>query len=66
MVTSKTIIDLVKPRLNRVLTVAEAALPDRQFSAFRKIMLDEFGKSGLERELDQAFHQQHKERNGQE
>ena len=66
MVTQETIIDLVKPRLNRMLTVAEAALPESQFKAFRKIMLDEFGKSGLERELDQVFHQQHKDRNGQE
>ena len=66
MVTTKTIIDLVKPRLNRVLTVAQAALPDRQFSAFRKLMLDEFGRSGLERELDQVFHQQDKDRQGQE
>jgi hypothetical protein len=64
MVTSKTIIELVKPRLNRVLTVAEAALPERQFSAFRKFMLDEFGKSGLERDLEQAYHQQDKDRTG--
>ena len=66
MVTQETIIDLVKPRLNRMLTVAEAALPESQFKAFRKIMLDEFGKSGLERELDQVFYPQHKDRNGQE
>ena len=66
MVTQATIIDLVKPRLNRMLTVAEAALPESQFKAFRKLMLDEFGKCGLERELDQVFHQQHKDRNGQE
>ena len=66
MVTQETIIDLVKPRLNRMLTVAEAALPESQFKAFRKIMLDEFGKSGLERELDQVFHPQHKDMNGQE
>ena len=66
MVTRETIIDLVKPRLNRVLTVAQASLPASQFSAFRKLVLDEFGKSGLERELDQAFHSQHKDRNGQE
>lgn len=64
MLTSKTILDLVKPRLNRVLTVAEAALPDRQFSAFRKFILDEFGKSGLEKELDKVFQQQDKDRTG--
>jgi len=66
MVTRETILDLVKPRLNRVLTVAQASLPDSQFKAFRRIMLDEFGKSGLEKELEQAFHPQHKDRNGQE
>lgn len=66
MVTTKTIIDLVKPRLNRLLTVAQAALPDRQFSAFRKMMLDEFGRSGLEGELDQVLQRQDKDRRGRE
>lgn len=39
-------------RLNRLLLVAEASFPESQFLAFRKITLDEFGRNGLEGELD--------------
>ena len=46
---------LINPRLARVLRYAEAALPAGQFSAFRKLVLDEFGQSGLEGELQRAF-----------
>lgn len=41
----------VNRRLNRVLTAAEAALPQDQFKAFRKLALDEFGRSGLEQDF---------------
>jgi hypothetical protein len=63
MVRANDIIALINPRLNRILTVAQAALPDRQFVAFRRVVLDEFGKSGLERDLDSAM-QCDKERAG--
>ena len=58
---------IINSRLNKVLTIAEASLPASQFQAFRKLTLDEFGKSGLARDLDRYF-QQHQSvaRNGQE
>lgn len=35
------------PRVNLVLLAAEAALPPAQYAAFRKLVLDTFGESGL-------------------
>lgn len=49
---SRRVIELVNHRLTRLLTVAEAAMPPEQFRAFRKIALDEFGRAGLQKELD--------------
>lgn len=43
------------PRLKRALSVAEAALPEQQFRAFRKVMLDEMGDSGLLGDLQKGF-----------
>jgi hypothetical protein len=55
MVTLGLLVQMINSRKNRLLLVAEAALPPTQFQAFRRVVLDEFGKSGLERELEQAF-----------
>jgi hypothetical protein len=52
MLTKDSILPLVNARLNRVLLIAQAALPQRQFEAFRRLMLDEFGRSGLIKDLD--------------
>jgi hypothetical protein len=58
---------IINSRLNKLLTIAEAALPTSQFQAFRKLTLDEFGKSGLANDLDQYFKQHHgMARHGQE
>jgi hypothetical protein len=46
---------LINVRLNEVLLVAQAALPESQFTAFRKLTLNQFGKSGLGKELDRLF-----------
>lgn len=51
MVSRDDITALVNARLNRVLRVAEAALSDAQFRAFRRVTLDEFGRDGLGRDL---------------
>jgi hypothetical protein len=45
------LVDQMNARKNRLLLVAEAALPESQFRAFRKLVLDEFGRE-WERELD--------------
>ena len=46
------LLDAVNARKNRALRLAEAALPESQFRAFRGLFLDEFGRYGLERELE--------------
>ncbi len=45
----------VRAHLTQVLLIAESALPAPQFQAYRKLVLNEFGKSGLEGELDQLL-----------
>ena len=55
MVSKDEVIKAVNGRINRLLTLAEAALPHSQFKAFRRLVLDEFGKSGLETELERLF-----------
>lgn len=55
MVNREHLEQLLNNRLTRLLLVAETALPASQFQAFRKIVLDEFGKSGLGKELDRLF-----------
>jgi hypothetical protein len=57
MVTMETIKALLNARLSRLLDVAQASLPERQFLAFRKIALDEFGRKGLENDLRKEFKQ---------
>lgn len=49
------ILEALDRRKNRLLLVAQAALPASQYEAFRKIVLDELGKSGFQKELEDAF-----------
>ncbi len=55
MVTKEEIMELVRMHLNRVLLMAESSLSKSQFRAYRKLVLDEFGQSGLDKELDTMF-----------
>lgn len=64
MIDLDTIRNLVKPRMKRILEFGELALAPTQFAAFRRLVLDEFGRSGLESELERAFREQYKERIG--
>ena len=57
-----SVLGLIKPRMKRVLDFGELALAPAQFAAFRKLVLDEFGRSGLESELERVFREQHKDR----
>ncbi len=52
MVSLVQLVELVNRRVTRILLVAEASLPASQFQAFRKVVLDEFGRNGLVRELE--------------
>ncbi len=66
MVTLQALLDLLSHRKNRVLLLAQSSLPDSQYQAFRRLFLDEFGKSGLERELARVFTEESaKDRHGQ-
>jgi hypothetical protein len=69
MVTLQAILDVVNARKNRTLLLAQAALPEHQFKAFRTLLLDEFGQKGLESELARIYaedRQQGKDGNGWE
>lgn len=57
------ILELLNIRKNRVLQIAQASLPESQFKAFRQLFLDEFGKSGFEKDLERILtEKQRKER----
>ena len=43
----------INARKTRVLRYAQAALPESQFHAYRGLLLDEFGRNGLEVDLEQ-------------
>ena len=62
MIDLETVRDLIKPRMKRILDFGELALPPGQFAAFRKLVLDEFGRSGLESELERASRERRAER----
>ena len=64
MLTKEAILPLVNARLNRVLLIAQAALPEHQFEAFRRLILDEFGRAGLIRDLDTILGEIRQERHG--
>jgi hypothetical protein len=50
-------------RKNRLLLVLQASISQpHQYEAVRKIVLDELGRDGFEKELEEAL--QHTERNG--
>ena len=59
----EALIAALNARMNHVLLVAEAALPQSQFQAFRKIALDQFGRSGFQRDVQQVL-SEHSERDG--
>lgn len=54
---------VINARKNQILRVAEAALPESQFRAFRGLFLDEFGRCGLERDMERVV-AEHEKRNG--
>lgn len=56
------ILQALDRRKSNLLLVAQASLPESQFQAFRKIVLNEFGKSGFQAELEELFKRNNKER----
>lgn len=55
MVSKEDIRMLINPRLNRILTAMELSVPKDKYGTCRKVILDEFGNSGLVRELEELF-----------
>jgi len=69
MVTKELLEHIINPHLNQVLLVAETALPPSQFQAYRKVLLNEFGKNGLVKDLAKFINEEISKgtvRNGQE
>ena len=52
MTDPRDIMNAVNPRINRILTAAEIGLAPNQFQAFRKLVLEEFGRNGLAQDID--------------
>jgi hypothetical protein len=50
-------------RKNRLLLTAQVGLSENQFDAYRKILLDELGRNGFEKDLEEVL-MQHTERQG--
>ena len=63
MLLFEAILAALNCRKNHVLLVAQAALPQSQYEAFRKLFLDQFGKSGFEVDL-KAVLIKHQDRQG--
>ena len=51
MVIVEAIREVLNVRKRRLLLFAEAALPPDQFRAFRKLVVEELGSTGLEQDL---------------
>lgn len=49
------IVDLLNARKKQTLLFAEASMSESQFKAFRRLFLNEFGKSGFEKELEKEL-----------
>ena len=65
MVRKTEVLKLVNGHVTHVLLVAQASLPSSQFQAFRTVVLNEFGRNGLEGELEKLEYELRlEERNG--
>ena len=51
------ILDKLNERKNRLLLTAQVGLPENQFEAYRKILLDELGRNGFEKDLEEVMQQ---------
>lgn len=58
-----TIVERLNQHKNRLLQIAAIGMTESQFRAYRTIVLDELGRNGFERDLEEIL-KQHMERNG--
>ena len=57
MVDEREVMACITPHVTQVLKYAELAMDREKFECFRKLALDEFGHSGLRRELAELLDQ---------
>lgn len=55
---------LLNRRMNKLLLAAETAMSAEQFKSYRKQVLNEFGKSGFRKDLEDELRKQLKDRQG--
>lgn len=55
MVSREDINQVVNARLNQVLLIGQSSMSASQYQAYRKLILKEFGRNGLAKELDKLF-----------
>ena len=56
MVSKEEILEVVRVSLiGPILQYAEASLPECQFKAYRKLVLDQFGEKGFGKEMDKLL-----------
>jgi hypothetical protein len=55
MVELADVLDRIKPRMRKILLCAEASLSPEAYKPFRKLVLDEFGNSGLVKDLQGLY-----------
>lgn len=55
------LLQMMNARKGRVLTLAQACMHPKQFDAFKKLFLNEFGEKGLEGELQKIYAESHKQ-----
>lgn len=58
------VLDRLNERKNRLLLTAQVGLPANQYDAYRKILLDELGRNGFEKDLEEVL-KQHMEWSGE-
>ncbi len=68
MVSIVSLLDLIESVLNRrknkLLLAAETALPPEQFKGYRKQLLNELGRSGFRKDLEDELRKRFKEWQG--
>ena len=68
MIDLNAIRHALNSRKSKLLDMAQAALPESQFGAFRKLVLNELGRQGFEQDMERILAEgakQHKEWTGQ-
>ena len=58
------VLDRLNERKNRLLLTAQVGLPANQFDAYRTILLNELGRNGFEKDLEEVL-KQHMEWSGE-